>query len=164
MPRKSSSQDRDTANGFAADALDSTPESQKRNTVKRRQIKDEKDEKEGKNRDHEGQAAGVLDSESNIRPETQMDTASNGTLSPSRVSGLSLPTDELIAHTIHIPTDVEVKGELWRIARGEGSDASRVSALRALADIMGLMRADPPELPEAMSAYMDALARGLARP
>lgn len=65
---------------------------------------------------------------------------------------------------IQIPTSNEIKSELWRIASGNGFEASRVSALRALADIMELLRSAPAELPEAMSAYMDALARGLTRP
>lgn len=69
-----------------------------------------------------------------------------------------------IAPEDYVPTDSEIKSELWRIATGEGSEASRVSALRALADIMGLMRTAPPELPEAMSAIMDALSQGLSRP
>ncbi len=60
-----------------------------------------------------------------------------------------------------MPTIEDIKLELWSIAIGEGSEASRVSALRALADIMGLTKQPPPEFPEGMNALMDALAEGL---
>lgn len=65
-----------------------------------------------------------------------------------------------------LPTDDEVKSELWKLATGDASDGSRVSALRTLADIMGLRQQakPPPEFPAAMLVYMDALAIGLADP
>lgn len=59
------------------------------------------------------------------------------------------------------PTASDVTLELWKIATGEGSEASRVSALRALADIMGLLKPQQQEFPEAMTWLLDALARGL---
>lgn len=60
-----------------------------------------------------------------------------------------------------VPTPDGVAAELWRIATGDGSESARVSALRALADIFGMLRAQPQELPEAMSLLLDALSRGL---
>lgn len=60
------------------------------------------------------------------------------------------------------PTSDDVTKELWSIATGEGSEASRVSALRALADIMGLLKQQQQEMPEAMAWLMDALAAGLS--
>ena len=58
------------------------------------------------------------------------------------------------------PTPDGVAGELWRIVTGDGSESARVSALRTLADIFGLLRAAPPELPAAMSQLLDAISRG----
>ena len=60
-----------------------------------------------------------------------------------------------------LPTTDDITLELWKIATGEGSEASRVSALRTLADIMGLLKPQQQELPEAMTWLLDALARGL---
>lgn len=62
---------------------------------------------------------------------------------------------------LYVPSDIEIKSELWQIACGNGSEASRVSALRALADIMGLLRGSPPVFPEGMAQILDALSRGL---
>ena len=64
----------------------------------------------------------------------------------------------------YLPSVDEIKGELWRIATGKGSEASRVSALRTLADIMGLMKSTGPEFPERMNALLDALEEGLGEP
>ncbi len=64
-------------------------------------------------------------------------------------------------HGLYVPTIDEIKSELWWIATGEGTESSRVSALRALADIMGLMKPSPPDFPEGMTALLDALAEGL---
>jgi hypothetical protein len=54
-----------------------------------------------------------------------------------------------------------VAAELWRIATGDGSESARVSALRTLADIFGMLRAAPPELPEGLTILLDALYNGL---
>lgn len=62
-----------------------------------------------------------------------------------------------------MPSIEEIKSELWQIAIGDGTESARVSALRALADIMGLTKASPPEFPEGMTALMDALAEGLSQ-
>lgn len=64
--------------------------------------------------------------------------------------------------TLYVPTGEEIQSELWSIGTGEGSDASRVSALRALADIMGLTKPAAPDFPEGMTALLDALAEGLS--
>lgn len=66
-----------------------------------------------------------------------------------------------VSRPIYLPTIDEIKSELWWIAIGDGTESSRVSALRALADIMGLMKPAPPDFPEGMTALMDALAEGL---
>ncbi len=61
-----------------------------------------------------------------------------------------------------LPTVEQVQAELWLIATGDGSEASRVSALRVLADIMGLTKPKAPKFPDGMIALMDALAEGLS--
>lgn len=61
-----------------------------------------------------------------------------------------------------LPTIDDIKSELWQIGIGEGSESARVSALRALADIMGLMKPTAPDFPEGMNALLDALAEGLS--
>ncbi len=63
----------------------------------------------------------------------------------------------------YVPTDIEIKAELWRIGIGDGTESSRVSALRALADMLGMMRPTAPEMPEGMAILLDALSRGLDR-
>lgn len=63
----------------------------------------------------------------------------------------------------YVPTDDEIKAELWRIGSGDGTESSRVSALRVLADILGMMRPAAPQLPEGMAILLDALSRGIAR-
>ena len=63
--------------------------------------------------------------------------------------------------TPYVPTDLEIKAELWRIGTGDGTESSRVSALRVLADMLGMMRPTAPEMPEGMAMLLDALSRGL---
>ena len=62
---------------------------------------------------------------------------------------------------LYVPTIEEIKSELWKIAIGDGSESSRVSALRALADVMGLLKSTGTEFPAGMNALLDALAEGL---
>lgn len=73
---------------------------------------------------------------------------------------LQPPEDAATGH-IYAPTLEEIKSELWRIATGDGTESSQVSALRALADIMGLTKPAPPDFPEGMTALLDALSEGL---
>ncbi len=88
----------------------------------------------------------------------------NGTNSGSTEIDIEVHDEPAPARTYpddFVPSSVDVKSELWRIATGEGSESSRVSALRVIADIMGLMRPTSSEFPEGMSALLDAIARGL---
>ena len=142
MPRKPAGREVESAKEITQTSLDLAPANGKLKSGKRRRT--------ARNGDLQGHGAEPV--------------STHGGVSPTNATSSSPPREVPGSRPRHVPTAVEVKSELWRIATGEGSEASRVSALRALADILGLMRADPPELPEAMSAYMDALALGLARP
>ena len=81
-------------------------------------------------------------------------------LSPSESSA---PTATSCVRPAYVPSNDEVKSELWRIATGDGSDASRVAALRILADVLGLMKPESSEIPEAMNTLLDALSVGMAQ-
>ncbi len=93
-------------------------------------------------------------------------TGSNGNRARSRASvgpdqsAVSLQAEGKTERPVHVPSGDEIKSELWRIAIGDGSESSRVSALRALADIMGLTKAQPLEFPPAMKILLDALEEG----
>lgn len=54
-----------------------------------------------------------------------------------------------------------VARELWKLARSGDTSASRVSALRTLADIYGLTAGSARELPDALNAMLDAVRLGI---
>ena len=86
--------------------------------------------------------------------------ASAKTAAPATETPESAPAD---GNTLYIPTTDEIKSALWEIATGAGSEASRVSALRALADITGMLKPRTNELPEALTRLLDGISQGYGR-
>ena len=81
---------------------------------------------------------------------------------PGAIKNAILPADGSVESRSVVPSADEIKAELWRIGTGDGTESSRVSALRALADIMGISKASPPEFPPGMQVLLDALGEGLS--